>query len=536
MVEINRRQLLAGGLGIAGGSLLLGACGGDKSDPAAPRAAVKGPAYVPYQVGKPDLPANEEFGVPAGYFHYPADPETFITGEVGDGGELSALLQAASIAVREEKNKRWQALNEALNVDLEFIIATSVDYTDKLQVTLASGDLPDLAQITGVPQLPRLLDSEFTDLSDYVTGDAVKEYPALAAIPPLAWKIPMVNGRIFGVPQPRPSAGRICSVRGDLLDDLGLQQPDIANGQDFLDFCSEISDPGRGRWAIGSVPTSWTLPLVLEMMGAPNGWVEEGGKFTSQYESEQMPEAIEVVRQMWEDDLLHPDSFGQPAANATWWEGGNTVLYIQDFTGWSAYAKKFGPSVGIVTAPKWEGGGVAPKQLGPGGYGAFVAFKKADEKRTLELLRIANYLAAPFGTKEHLIANYGVEGFDYELDGSDPVTTDRGTSEALPIGYVSSTVSVNLYVAGQPDTVRAEHEYLSTVLPNGVPNPTQGLYSETSQTKGGTAAEALVTLQGEIIQGRRKVSDWAGAVDEWRRTAGDQMRAEFEAAFEKAAK
>ncbi len=37
-----------------------------------------------------------------------------------------------------------------------------------------------------------------------------------------------------------------------------------------------------------------------------------------------------------------------------------------------------------------------------------------------------NYLAAPFGSEEHLFRTYGIEGVHHELDGTDPVLTEKG--------------------------------------------------------------------------------------------------------------
>lgn len=530
---VGRRQLMLGTAGAAVGATFLGACSTTSTSGNNPAGeAVKPPTYVPYTGVKPDLPADEKLDVPAGYFHYPADPATFVEGEIGKGGEIQMLLQASSISVPEDRNQRWQALNKAMNVKMKFSIATSADYLNKLQVTLAGGQLPDVAQIIPVPQLPNVLKTGFADLSEYLSGDAIKDYPGLAAIPSYAWRLPTVNGKIYGVPQTRAVAGLICSTRQDVLDKLGIT-PQVNSGQDFVDLCKELRSKKGNIWAFGSLPPNWVMPYVMEMMGAPNQWREEGGKFTSIYESDRVEDALEVVRKLWADDLIHPDSFSKPASNINWWKAGTTILYFQDFAGWPSYTKQF-PEMkfGVVPAMKWEGGGLAAKRVGPGAYYAFTAFKKASEDRIKELLRLANYVAAPFGTKEHLLANYGVADVDYKLNGPDPVTTETGTAEALPLGYVSSTSFVNLYVAGNTDSVKAQHEYLTKVMANVNPDPTVGLYSETFQTAGAIEQKRLLDLQGEIIQGRRKVSDWAPAVDEWRTKVGDKARSEFAQAFE----
>lgn len=526
----NRRAVLRAGIGALAAGALGSACGNSTSTEASGKA-VRPPAYVPVTSGEPDLPADPDVGIPPGYFHYPKHPKPFIDGKVGNGGPVNALLQAHSIAVPKERNQRWQATNEALGIDLNINYVNSVDYQNKLQVTLAGGELPDLAQIVSIPELPGVLQSGFADLSEHLSGKRIRDYPALAAIPPIAWKTCTVNGRIWGVPQPRPAVGVICSTNGALLDDLGIN-PDVSSGQEFLDLCTELTDKRRGRWALGSDPVGWSLRFVLEMLGAPNGWSERNGRFRSALESEQMPEALEIVRKMWEAGVLHPDSFSAPASNESWWLAGTTVFYLQDFTGWTVYSKS-NPElrIGVIAPPKWEGGGLARKHLGPGAYGAFTAFRKGEPERVEEMLRIANYIAAPFGSEEHLLMNYGVEGADYELDGTDPILTDNGTSEMLPLPYVSSTAFMTLYVPGAENLVRSQHDYVSEVLPDGVPNATLGLYSETDRSKGVSEREKLEALQADIVQGRQSVSKWKDAVADWRKRVGDQTRKELEESY-----
>ena len=52
---------------------------------------------------------------------------------------------------------------------------------------------------------PAFLDAKCTDLTQYLAGDAIRDYPNLAAIPSRSWKGALVNGKIYGVPIPPAS-------------------------------------------------------------------------------------------------------------------------------------------------------------------------------------------------------------------------------------------------------------------------------------------------------------------------------------------
>lgn len=536
--SLDRRRFLAGAAGLAGlaagGSVLAACSSGGGGGSAAPRTdAVKAPTLVPFDGVKPDLAPNAD-GVPAGFFKYPENPVPFIEHELGTGEPISFLVQGTSF-IPKEKNTWLQAVLKATNSDFNLQVIPSIDYEKKFQVTIAGGDLPDVVQVQPVANLPQVLEKEFADLSDYLSGDKIKEYPGLASIQTAAWQIPTLNGRIWGVPHSRPAAGNIISTRGDVLKSFGLDtsSPELSSGADFLELCKTLTDKRRGKYAFGAHPTRFILPGLLEMAGAPNNWSVKDGKFTSVNETEQMKAALEQLVGMWKSGYIHPDSYNTPGMNITWWSGGTTAMYGQSFAGWTTYTR-LNPTwdVGVLTLPKWDGGGLANKFKSMAGYYAYAGLKKAEPERIKEILRILDYIAAPFGTKEFLTMNFGVEGVDHTLKGTDPILTKKGSVEQIsPLFYCGSQVYQSIYVPGNEEVVKTEHAFLSKVMPAGVNDPALGLYSQASSTKGATAATNLENAMGDIVQGRRSLSDWDSVVKDWRTQAGDAMRADYEKAY-----
>lgn len=484
------------------------------------------PKSVAYSGVKPDLPGSE--GIPAGYFNYPPDPPAIVSGDVGTGSTITALLEGAPVAVPKDKNSWLQSLDKLTNSTLDVTSVAGADYADKLQVTIAGSNLPDLIQFPPTtPDLPQILDKYCVDLSDYIGGDKVSSYPALQALPPTAWTAGLVNGHLYGISQPRSKASRTWTARTDIIDQLGLSFDDVTDGKSFLEFCKELTDTKKKRWAFGQDPTLWLVRAVQEMTGGPNQWAVENGKYVRDIETEQYVTALDAVRQLWSAGTIHPDSFSAPSAD--WWPAGTTVFYIQAFEGWTRQHLAT-PDIGIsaIKPPKWNGGGPARKFLGPGNYIDFVAIKKGDDKRIQEILRVINFLAAPFGTKEYLAVNYGVEGDDYTLKGTDPVPTkDAVNAKSTSLPYVGGTEFSVIYVPGDEDLVKAEHQYLSDVIPTGVVDAHQGKFSATAITKGATEEQKLVDVQNEIIQGRKPMSAFKDAVAAWKTAVGDKIREEY---------
>jgi len=527
--------LLAGAsLGLVGAGLGLTGCAetptGGQPATGAGGSAARPPAYVPFTGVKADLPGTAE-GVSPAFLSYPSPPLAREGFPLPATEPFTALLQGAPAATAPDRNDAYRVLRDQAGNSMNALTVISSQYLDKFQVTMASNDIPDFVQIMKVPQYPTMLEKYFTDLSDVLGGDGVKKYPALANIPTETWKIPTVNGRLWGFAQPRPPAGRILSTRGDLLTARGLDaSPAPANGAEFVELLKALTDRGKNQFALGGDPTDWLLPGVLEMMEAPNGWALQDGTFVSQLASEQMVEALNECGKIIRAGYQHPNSFSDPGQNGVWWTAGTTSMLFQAFTGWGTYARSQ-PSwqVGHVTLPKWNGGGTAPLHKSVAGYDAFVSIRKqASDQRLDELLRIVDLIASPFGTQQFLDVNYGAPGFTYDMvDGNPQFTKDGSTNVVKGWPYAGGNSQAVLFTPGQDELTRAQHAYLSEQLPNGVADASQGLYSETEVTKGATQAKAAKDVQRAVLLGEQPISAWQDFVKKWSAEVGDRIAGEF---------
>lgn len=531
----SRRSLLGVGLASSAAALVAGCAparnlGSQPSSPTAPVAAK--PAHIPFDGPKPDLAGDTAIGVPNGYLSYP-DPAP-STGRVPL--KLSApvefMVQSTPSATPRTRNERWKAVERDLGTELRVTGADSTQYTAKFQTAVGGDTLSEITQVPAVPQLPQVLERMFTDLTPYLSGDNIQKYPSLANLPSATWDMCMVNGRIWGLTNARIVAGTVLMTRGDLLEARGIpQMPTLASGEDFLDLCTELTDRSQGVFAIGQVPQNWTLPVILESLGAPNGWRVDNGQWTSAYEDPAYERALEIVTTMWSSGVIHPNSFTDLSSTQSWFEVGTTALFAQNFASWVAQWSLKPFPVGVVKMPKWDGGGLAPKHLGAPGYADFVGLRKTnDEHRIDELLRVADYLASPFGTAEYLSLWYGVEGRQYTLSNHQVSLIPDAPNETVSgLSYFGGTSAINLYSPSAPDRARVWFDYCRDVIPDGVKNPSIGRFSDTKVTKGAVADRKLNDLMSDIIQGRTSLSQWAPAVRRWKTDAGDAIAHELAA-------
>ena len=169
------------------------------------------------------------------------------------------------------------------------------------------------------------------------------------------------------------------------------------------------------------------------------------------------------------------------------------------------------------------------------GYGTvgFTPFKKTDEGRIRELLALMDYLSAPFGTKEYLQKNFGVEGQQYQLDAQqNPVLTKAGTQQAP--GLVSALQIMNapesvIFNPAYPEDTKKIYATEQKLLEHAMRNPTAGTYSDTSSKLGPKLTAAFRDTIVDIVTGRQKIDAYDAALKRWKSGGGDKMRDEFAA-------
>jgi putative aldouronate transport system substrate-binding protein len=541
MTIASRRTFLRGALGagaVAAGGPLRAACGGTAATHAGGSGSAKVtlPSYLPYQGVTPDLPATKDGVLPA-FLNYPANPKRVSSSAPGTGGSVSAFVQTYSpVPPPLGKNPFWQQVDRRLGVKLDMVITPTADYPSKLATLVAGNDLPDLVQIAGaVPQLPALLAAKFEDLTPYLSGDNVKDYPFLANIPTESWKTAVYGGGIYGIPVPRGVIGRPLFVRNDLLAAKGLSTEGVTTFADLRKLFVEINDPAHHRWALGSASTM--VAIVQQMLGVPNTWgIDSSGKFTSFYEVPETKQALSVCAQLVKDGLVQPDGFSSSANPTQWFEAGQVVFTDNGYTAFSQLyrenvaGKKY-DVIGLV--PMKFDAGSTPSRWQNGAALSFTAFKKGDDKRVKELLAIANWLAAPFGTEEFQFRKYGIAGRDYTLQDGNPVLSQTGTTETgLNISYIADAPAV-LYEPGLPDVTKKEYAFAKAFVPGSLPNPALEYYSETNSSKGSLLWTNITDAQNQILQGRQPLSSWDDAVKAWLDGGGNQIRQELEEAYQK---
>ncbi|MEU6738892.1 extracellular solute-binding protein [Streptosporangium sandarakinum] len=533
------------GLGAAmtAGGGLLGAC----SAPSGPRPGSGGataaaaekltslaPAYAPFPGVRPDIPGivSDLPGIPGvggGFTTYPASPVSALTRKAGRGGSYKAMTPLwGPVPPGLADNSYFQAANADIGATVEFQITDGTVYVDKAIARLASGDIPDIMvipswEIEKMADFNQAVDKAFEDLTPHLRGDKVKAYPLLANLPTAAWEWSVWNGRLMAVPFPTEPFPFALLYRKDLFERNGWNTAP-GNADELYRLGKEITDPRGKRWAFGDIHEMvWTIFRI------PQEWRYEGGGLVHKYETPEYEQMLEFMRRLFAEELIHPSVVSSKGANEKDLIGGGQITVYRDgLGGWKELLQQHrgkNPDFALDAFPVFAHDGGKPLMYHNNAAGIFTFVRKGTPKEKVEeILSILNWCAAPYGTKEYELSNFGVEGKHFTRDDKNvPQPNDLGRKEVAPTYLFLGGRPIFVDWVAYPDAVKANMEWQRATFPHVEKTPFDGIRIQRPAKLSGLQVPTEDKFT-DIMRGRRPVSDVRQIVAEWRRDGGDEAR------------
>jgi len=552
---LGRRALLQGALGIAGMGVLT-ACTSNQSTSAAAVACVKNLSFPPNAPpSRPGQIVSKVPNVPLAWTDYP-QPYVTMPNPPGKGETVTTFqILFSSPPPPLENNPWWQQLNKRLGVTIQPTLADSPDYAAKLNTLAAGGTFPDITYINfnqnglnnGAGFEKFVAQGAFNDLTQYLSGDGLKQFPNLQLLPAVTWTGSSFQGKIYGVPYPiQPVNGQLGMYRKDWATKLGVDNPKNADDvmKMFVAFSQEDPD-GNGKkdtWGVDTLRQSiWNA-----MYRVPNNWrLNSDGTLTKDLETDEFKAALQFANTMWTKGAFHPDALTLTLnQNESLFESGQTGFFTQG--GWGFFGNQPGTMTTLTQQnnaaalpspfipPGFDGGNPAiPLGTADYGFGAIPSTIK-DQNKIVELLHIMEYIAAPFGSDEFNFIYYGIEGDMFNWVNGAPVSVTNG-NQNWPNGlnYLCGTTEINYFYANQPGEAQLMQQLQEQQIQNSIADPTQGLYSPTWVAQGANLIQMQQDAYNAMVVGNQPLTDLTQLISDWKKQGGDTARTEFQQSLQK---
>jgi len=275
-----------------------------------------------------------------------------------------------------------------------------------------------------------------------------------------------------------------------------------------------------------------------------NRWgVDNAGKFTPEFMTAPFIDTMKLFKRLYSEKLINQDF---PAVDGTetdkLFESGRVGVKINGVATNAANIQdrivKVDPKAQLDITP-WQGpnGGRVAAQSGNNGL---LVFSKSSVKTEAELKQLLTFLDKMMDPEMSMLQKRGIEGVHYtKVDGGMVAWKDLTAFNKDVKPYRDSLLNFETYnVLPLKDTPLAMKGYKMEPdsLQFAVHNPALNLSSAIYSERGKELETMIQDAETKYIVGKLDDAGFQAEVEKWRKSGGDQLIKEYEAAYKNAKK
>lgn len=436
-----------------------------------------------------------------------------------------------------------QELEKKTDTKLDITWVPSTSYEDKVNVTLNSGDLPEILIFDS--KSPSFIKSAkagaFWDLSDYL-----KDYPNLAKADENILKNSSLNGKIYGVFRHRDVMRASVTLRKDWLEKLNLEEPQsVEDLYNVAKAFTEQDPDGNGKDdTYGllmnknfSLNSGSMYDILATWMGAPNGWGEDqDGNLYPAFMDDKYLESLKWIKKIADEGYINKDFATTSDTQQDLFEAGKGGIVVKSSYLTSSLAQTFGAEkalqmvtfTGTLTDENGDKHAYAND-----GYEGMLVIPKSSVKTEDELKKILTFIDKTCDEDTQILMNNGLENVNFKRDGRFATAIDPDSNankkivtDTQSIAMLGAYVQGNLQLKNLADSaLKPVHEKEFAVkeddMKSAVYNLAAPFVSDTYSTKGATLDKIIDDARIKFMVGQIDEKGWQDAIDQWL-TAGGQ--------------
>jgi putative aldouronate transport system substrate-binding protein len=195
----------------------------------------------------------------------------------------------------QEETRKY--MSEKNNIIIKMIYIPMNSYKDKLPVLLASGDIPDVYQVTQA-----MVNVQAFATKGYAANidRYVRKTKLYKQIPTKYFDYMSVNGKIYGVPRSKENE-KVIWVRKDITDKYDVKLSNIMTTEEFYTEMKKVKD---------GIPFSFSkfldnLPFFYNAFGTYDEFHKNNkGKYIDTFNSPEMRECLKYVNRLYKDGII----------------------------------------------------------------------------------------------------------------------------------------------------------------------------------------------------------------------------------------
>ena len=447
--------------------------------------------------------------------------------------EISFMMAYwADQPLKTEDNYLFEKFQEMLNVHIDLELYPSANYTDKAMLKLSSGDLPDVMWISDVTvKTKAVVDAAeagaFWDCTELLEGD---DYPNLKEVLSSTMIAnASINGRLYGLPGPRPSARYGILYRKDLFDKYNIPVPDDIDSFYTAAKMLKENEPDL-------IPFSYEegiINFLTVSQGGYNNWGEKDGKIVPAWDTPEYKNTLSVLRDMYKEGLINQDfaiaTGSEVQAPLITGKAGMLASVYDNYEVYQKSLSEVDSTAELDLIPVFNG----TTQASVGSALYTISSAVPEEK----LRRIFKYFDDSLEPEILTWEYYGEEGRNYTLENGVPVfISDEAEKEASDTLLVYKSCAVNPVVIHWPADSEITQKWKNATeqyAESCVRDYSSPLLSETQTLKGGELDKILKDARVQYIMGEIDEEEYDSAIATWYEQGGTQIAEEYTAAYQK---
>lgn len=423
-------------------------------------------------------------------------------------------------------------IEKATNTILEITQVPTKELDNKLNMVLASGNIPDIIQCETETMEGQLLAAGILlPINQYW-----EEYPNIKnGRTEEKWeKMRYKDGNIYSIGIVNPNPLAIIAYREDWLKKFNTEVPTTLD--EYYEFAKKVAleDPdGNGKndtFAFGGyqkIDVNWFDHIFGAYGALPNYWMEQDGRIVNGSIQPEMKNALIYLNKLYKEGIIDPEFVTddpkrwQQKVKSGVYGAGTTKIHIFDHNNWSNYyhpLKQAYPEAEHVYGPVLKGGSEHPvgvRRASERGWLRTFIYKDSPNKEAA--LRLIDYLMSEEGNK---FTQYGKEGEHYKYEGKLLVQTkSEKERQELDLNkfFIGNTV---LFEQSSPELFDA-FEYSQGI---SIDNPIDGLFIDELTSYYPKLRDLTNIRYIEMIVGETPIeTGFDNFVKEWQASGGDKL-------------